>query len=97
MTTLKRIRDRVHIEKNETLQSQGVNEYGDPGKVEKRFWENKDCQSSFSAYMCYINFPRCDWKDDSLPTCTTACENYHTACRVFFLLFIMCLYLIFDI
>lgn len=23
-----------------------------------RFTDNKDCQSAFKAYMCYINFPR---------------------------------------
>ena len=40
-----------------------------------------DCVEAFRAYMCYINFPRCDDEGNSLVTCRSACENYFHACK----------------
>ena len=40
-----------------------------------------DCERAFRAYMCYINFPRCDAEDKSLMTCRSACENLMRACH----------------
>jgi hypothetical protein len=40
------------------LKRLGVNEYGDPGRVKKRFHKHGECQNAFINYFCWINFPR---------------------------------------
>ncbi|CAM9324790.1 unnamed protein product, partial [Hapterophycus canaliculatus] len=49
---------RLEVEGDKDLQKQGIDEYGNKGSPVPRFTDNKDCQSAFKAYMCYINFPR---------------------------------------
>lgn len=50
------------------LRAAGIDEYGNPGSPVPRFTDNRDCQSAFKAYMCYINFPRLDARKDQLTT-----------------------------
>ncbi|KAL7498343.1 hypothetical protein ACHAWT_009391 [Skeletonema menzelii] len=50
------------------------------GKKHYRYYRNKDCQDSFNAYMCWLNFPRCDEFQESLPLCQSACENMFRVC-----------------
>jgi len=45
-----------------------------------RFTNNLACQAAFTQYMCWINFPRCDEFEESLPTCQSACENFFRVC-----------------
>lgn len=76
------VESRIEIETNRTLKRQGKNEYGDSGRVIKRFHKNKDCQNSYKNYFCFINFPRCDVERDlTLPTCRSVCENYMKSCK----------------
>lgn len=71
----------MKLERNASLRSQGVNEYGDPVVIRRRFWHHQDCRTAFKNYFCWINFPRCDMKrDESLSTCRSACENYFISC-----------------
>eukprot|EP00904_Undaria_pinnatifida_P006650 jgi/Undpi1/3114/HiC_scaffold_15.g06488.m1 len=72
---------RLGIEGDKDLQKQGIDEYGNKGSPVPRFTDNTDCQKAFKAYMCYINFPRCDDSDKSLVTCRSACENLMVACQ----------------
>ncbi|CAM9115467.1 unnamed protein product, partial [Sphacelaria rigidula] len=74
------VNNRLEIEGDKELQKQGVDEYGNTGSPVPRFTENKDCQKAYKAYMCYINFPRCDDDGNSLVTCRSACENLMVAC-----------------
>lgn len=76
------VSERVRHETNETLQDAGVNELGEEGEVEIRFFENPDCQNAFKNYFCWLNFPRCDSEDASLILCRSACENLMDACEV---------------
>lgn len=39
-----------------------------------------DCQDSYKRYICYLNYPRCDDNEESLPLCSSACENFVAAC-----------------
>jgi len=72
---------RRTAETNPDYRVAGTNEFGQKGKMIKRFWHNKDCQDAYQAYFCYINFPRCDNDlQQSLPTCRSACENYFKSC-----------------
>lgn len=41
-----------------THRNTGIDEYGNKGSPVPRFTDNKDCQRSYKAYMCYLNFPR---------------------------------------
>ena len=73
--------ERIAIERNRTLRKAGVNEYGDKGRVRRRFYKKPDCRNAFRNYMCWINFPRCDVaRDLSMPTCRSACENFFISC-----------------
>jgi hypothetical protein len=45
-----------------------------------RFHKNAACEAAITQYMCWINFPRCDEFEESLPTCTSACENFFRVC-----------------
>ncbi len=38
------------------------------------------CEAALSRFMCWMNFPRCDEFDESLPMCTSACENFFRVC-----------------
>mmetsp|Transcript_9687 Transcript_9687/g.14449 ORF Transcript_9687/g.14449 Transcript_9687/m.14449 type:complete len:172 (+) Transcript_9687:304-819(+) len=71
----------MDVETNSTLKHAGVNEYGDHGRVARRFFKHPDCVNAYQNYFCWINFPRCDVeKDLTLPTCRSACENYFISC-----------------
>ncbi len=41
-----------------------------------------DCADSFKAYLCFINFPRCDEQDKSLVMCRSTCENLLDTCHI---------------
>ena len=73
--------ERIQIERNRTLRKAGVNEYGDKGRVRRRFYKKPDCRNAFKNYMCWMNFPRCDeTRDLTLPMCRSACENFFISC-----------------
>jgi hypothetical protein len=42
--------------------------------------KSDDCEAALSRYMCWVNFPRCDEFDESLPMCVSACENFIRVC-----------------
>ena len=44
------------------------------------FSTNTDCQDSYKRYICYLNYPRCDDYEESLPLCSSVCENLLAAC-----------------
>jgi hypothetical protein len=44
------------------------------------FAANLDCQEAYKRYLCYVNFPRCDENELSLPMCSSVCENFMRAC-----------------
>ena len=50
------------------------------GKNHYRYYGNKDCQDAYAAYVCWLNFPRCDEFQESLPICQSACENMFRVC-----------------
>jgi hypothetical protein len=73
--------ERIALERNRTLRRQGVNEYGDLGKIKRRFSKRPDCQNAYKNLFCWLNFPRCDpVRDLTLPTCRSACENFFKSC-----------------
>lgn len=75
------IDERRRLERNGTLHRRNENEYGDPGRIKRRFYKRPDCTYAFRNLFCYTNFPRCDPdRDLSLPTCRSACENFFKAC-----------------
>jgi hypothetical protein len=77
----KHIQARISLETNVTLRAKVQNEYGDKGKIVRRFSRRPDCVEAFRKLFCYINFPRCDMERDlTLPTCRSACENFFKAC-----------------
>ena len=45
-----------------------------------RYFKNNDCQEAYKAYTCWLNFPRCDEFQESLPICASACENMFRVC-----------------
>ncbi|KAL3801115.1 hypothetical protein HJC23_002408 [Cyclotella cryptica] len=51
------------------------------GKSHYHFYQNKDCQEAFARYSCWLNFPRCDEFEESLPQCQSACENMFRVCK----------------
>lgn len=76
------VTEREILERNKTLRKARINEYGDEGKIEERFYKSSDCQFAYRNYFCWINFPRCDFKRDlTFPTCKSACENYFISCK----------------
>mmetsp|Transcript_25604 Transcript_25604/g.40203 ORF Transcript_25604/g.40203 Transcript_25604/m.40203 type:complete len:247 (-) Transcript_25604:49-789(-) len=50
------------------------------GKSHYRYFRNKDCQDAYTAYICWLNFPRCDEFQESMPLCQSACENMFRVC-----------------
>ena len=50
------------------------------GRKHFRFHKNKDCQEAYARYSCWLNFPRCDEFEESLPLCQSACENLFRVC-----------------
>ncbi|KAL7452063.1 hypothetical protein ACHAWC_004482 [Mediolabrus comicus] len=44
------------------------------------YFRNQDCQDAYAAFSCWLNFPRCDDFQESLPLCQSACENMFRAC-----------------
>ena len=67
-TVINTIQSRIERERE-----QGSNHY--------HFYENKDCEEAFARYSCWLNFPRCDEFDESLPLCQSACENLFRVCK----------------
>jgi hypothetical protein len=51
------------------------------GQISIRYFKNKACQTAYTRYMCYLNFPRCDSSGASLLMCRSACENFFKACN----------------
>lgn len=75
------IRERMELERNKTLRKARTNEFGDDGKIRRRFYKKKDCKNAFRNLFCWLNFPRCDFKSDqTFPTCRSACENFFISC-----------------
>ena len=50
------------------------------GKSHYRYFRNDDCQEAYAKYTCWLNFPRCDDFDESLPLCQSVCENLFRVC-----------------
>jgi hypothetical protein len=50
------------------------------GKSHYRYFRNTDCQDAYAAYTCWLNFPRCDGFQESLPLCQSTCENMFRVC-----------------
>ncbi len=72
---------RRGLEVNKTLKALAINEYGDSGRIIKRFYKKMDCMEAYRAYFCWINFLRCDINRDlTLPTCRSACVNFFKSC-----------------
>ncbi len=44
------------------------------------YFRNQDCQDAYAAFSCWLNFPRCDDFQESLPLCQSACKNMFRAC-----------------
>ena len=74
------IRERIALERNKSLRSKGVNEYGDPVAIKKRMYKHPDCVNAFRNLFCWINFPRCSDRGESMVMCRSACENYFISC-----------------
>lgn len=69
------------MERNKTLSRKNQNEYGDSGKITRRFYKKPDCQNAYRNLFCWLNFPRCDPNRDlTYPTCRSVCENFFIAC-----------------
>lgn len=72
---------RIFLENNASLHKRNTDEYGDPGRIKRRFYKRPDCVHAFKSMACYANFPRCDPERDlTLPTCKSACENFFKSC-----------------
>ena len=50
------------------------------GSQNYHYFRNKDCQEAYARYACWLNFPRCDDKNESLPMCQSVCENLFRVC-----------------
>ena len=44
------------------------------------FTYNQDCVEAYKDALCYLNFPKCGCREESLPLCRSVCENYYRAC-----------------
>ena len=44
------------------------------------FTYNADCIEAYKDALCYLNFPKCGCREESLPLCKSVCENYYRAC-----------------
>lgn len=72
---------QIRAERNKTLAKRNTDQYGNPGRVRRRFYKKPDCQLAFKNLFCWLNFPRCDvGRDLTLPTCKSACENFFKSC-----------------
>jgi hypothetical protein len=75
------IKERRALENNGTLHRQNADEWGEKGRIKRRFFHRPDCANAYRNLFCYINFPRCDPERDlTLPTCRSACENFFKSC-----------------
>ena len=75
------IQSRIEIETDEKNIDNGVDEYGRPGETAVHFYQMADCANAYSAFMCWVNFPRCDMeKNETMPMCRSACENMFMVC-----------------
>lgn len=43
-------------------------------------YKHPDCVNAFRNLFCWINFPRCNERGESLIMCRSACENYFISC-----------------
>lgn len=78
--TIRIIEERIAIETNKTARKLGIDEFGNKGKTKRRFHKNRACQEAYRKYMCWINFPRCDDDEESLPMCQSVCLNFFRTC-----------------
>ena len=46
------------------------------------FQANDECAAAYRNFICYMNFPRCDAKGESLILCRSVCENFFRSCRI---------------
>ena len=53
----------------------------DQADCAKKGGQLTDCELAFRNYFCYLNFPRCDDENKSLPMCQSACINLMKACK----------------
>jgi hypothetical protein len=75
------VQQRILLEKNITLRKSNKNEYGDVGKIKRRFNKRPDCVNAYKNLFCWMNFPRCDpTRDLTLPMCRSSCENFFKSC-----------------
>jgi hypothetical protein len=74
------VKERIALEKNESLRSKGINEWGDPVTIKKRMYKHPDCVNAFRNLFCWLNFPRCDENGESMIMCRSSCENYFISC-----------------
>jgi hypothetical protein len=37
-------------------------------------------KDAYKRYFCWVNFPRCDEFEETLPMCQSACENFFRVC-----------------
>lgn len=42
--------------------------------------KKRDCREAYKRYLCWVNFPRCDEEERSLPMCSSVCRNMLKAC-----------------
>ena len=54
--------------------------YSAGATVTSRF-SNPDCQRAYTAFMCYLAFPRCDPSGASVRVCQSVCENLFRSCK----------------
>ncbi|CAD7953081.1 unnamed protein product [Amoebophrya sp. A25] len=64
------VEERMRKEVNSTV---GV-------EVPMLFTYNSDCIEAFKDALCYLNFPKCGCRQESLPMCRSVCTNYYAAC-----------------
>jgi hypothetical protein len=75
------VQERIGFERNGSLHRKNQNEYGDPGRIKRRFYKRPDCVNAYRNLFCWTNFPRCDPERDlTLPTCRSSCENFFKSC-----------------
>ena len=46
------------------------------------FAQNDECAAAYRNFICFMNFPRCDAKGESLLLCRSVCENFFRSCRI---------------
>jgi hypothetical protein len=57
----------------------GINAVESSATLPQNF-KSDACEAALSRFMCWMNFPRCDEFDESLPMCTSTCENLFRVC-----------------